>query len=47
MPENTWINRVLNMPEFSVWGLKYIAQGHCTNYWAVIEAEAYLEHSNI
>ena len=44
MPEYTWINRVLNMPEY-VWCIRYaVPYGHCTSYWAVVEAEAYSEY---
>ena len=32
-------NRVLNMPEFWMCLMQYIAYGHCTNYWAVIETD--------
>ena len=32
------------MPEFCVCLMWYIAQGHCTNYWAVIETGVYSEN---
>ena len=44
VPEYTWINRVLNITEFWICLMHYIAC-HCANYGAVIEAEAYSEHS--
>ena len=44
IPKHTWINRVLNMPKFWMCLIQYIASGHCTNYWAVIETDAYSEH---
>ena len=37
-------NRVLNMPEFWMGLLQYIASGHCTNYWAGIETDMHSEH---
>ena len=42
MPEKT---RVLNMPElFWMCLMQYIAEGHCTNYWAVTQTETYSGH---
>ena len=40
----TWINRVLNMPEFWMCLRQCIALGHCWNYWAVTETETHSEH---
>ena len=34
-------NRVLNMPEFWMCLMQYIAYGHCTNYWTVIETDIF------
>ena len=32
------------MPQFWMCLMQYMAQGHCTNYWAVIETEMYSEY---
>ena len=32
------------MPELWMCLMQYIAQGHCTNCWAVIEIDTYSEH---
>ena len=44
MFEYTWINRVLNMPEFWLCLIQHIASGHSTDYCTVIETELYSEH---
>ena len=36
--------RVLNTLEFWMCRMQYIAEGYCTNDWAVIETETYSEH---
>ena len=38
-------NRVLNMPEFWMCLMQYIAKGHCTNYCAVIEIERRIQNT--
>ena len=41
----TYLKKLLDMLEFWMCLMQYIAQGRCTNYWVVTQTETYSEHS--